>query len=178
MTILPPPTTLPIWAVQDVVDPTSGQNNVQTPPDTAQQFGWGFRQFPPRNWFNWLGRWTANWLSYLAQNDPKSRTFITFCNTNGGNSDGPVISLPQTGLRPILMVYVNNPSNDANDEFFIGMATLNSSSSFNVNLIDNYNITVGQINKTTGILDTVETSGTLDPDTAFNIVTIQYDSFF
>ena len=179
MPILTRPTTLPTWAVQDVVDPVSHQNNVETPPDSSQQFGWAFQQYPPRNWFNWLGRWTSNWLAYLKQNDPKSRTFNTFTTTNNSDSDGPVITIPQSGLRPIVLIFVNNTASGENDNWFAGMATTNSTSSFNVNIISNNKITVGQIDKDTGILHQVKTTGAFNPATdALNIISIQYDSFF
>jgi len=66
------PDTMPEWAEQDVVDPVSGQNNVLTPPPEKQQFGWNRLEFPPRNWFNWLGRWTWRWIRYLAQQEAQS----------------------------------------------------------------------------------------------------------
>jgi len=70
--MLPRPTVLPIWAVQDVVDPVSGQNNVLTPTPEKQQYGWNRLEFPPRNWFNWLGRETYKCLAYLFQQEAQS----------------------------------------------------------------------------------------------------------
>lgn len=61
------PTIFPVWADQNRTDPISGQNNVTTPPLEKQNYGWTFDEQPPRNWFNWLGRYTNNWLQYLAQ---------------------------------------------------------------------------------------------------------------
>lgn len=66
------PTELPQWASQDVVDPVSLQNNVLTPPPEMQNYGWIRLQFPPRQWFNWLGRLTYQWLQYLSQQDSQS----------------------------------------------------------------------------------------------------------
>ncbi len=64
--MIPPfPSQLPVWATTDQIDPTSLQNNVLEPPLAYQQFGWTRGQFPPRNWFNWLGRKTYNALNYL-----------------------------------------------------------------------------------------------------------------
>ena len=66
------PTVLPVWADQDQVDPVSLQNNVLTPPPSKQQFGWARLEFPPRNWFNWLGRYTYRWLAWLKQQEEQA----------------------------------------------------------------------------------------------------------
>lgn len=66
------PTTLPEWAVQDQIDPVSLQNNVLTPPPEYQQYGWTRGQFPPRNWFNWLGRNTYQCIAWLFQQESQS----------------------------------------------------------------------------------------------------------
>lgn len=63
------PSVFPVWADQDQDDPVSLQNNVLTPPPEKQNFGWDRLEFPPRNWFNWLGRYTNRWLQYLAQQE-------------------------------------------------------------------------------------------------------------
>lgn len=66
------PTVLPVWADSDQTDPTSGQNNVLTPPPDKQQYGWNRLEFPPRNWFNWLGRYTYRWLAWLKQQEEQA----------------------------------------------------------------------------------------------------------
>ncbi len=68
------PDQFPVFAEQDQVDPVSLQNNVLVPPPALQQFGWTFKQFPPRNFFNWLHRYTNRWLQYLAQQEAQSTT--------------------------------------------------------------------------------------------------------
>ncbi len=68
------PTVLPKWADADIVDPISGMNNVLTPPPEKQTDGWARLEFPPRNWFNWLGRYTYRWLAYLSQQEGQSVT--------------------------------------------------------------------------------------------------------
>jgi hypothetical protein len=87
------PTVLPVWADLDQVDPISLQNNVLTPPPEYQQYGWTLKQFPPRNWFNWLGRYTYRWLAYLSQQDAQGNTVsasnavptdVIFDSVNGG----------------------------------------------------------------------------------------------
>lgn len=49
---------LPQWASDDVVDPISGQNNVVEPPLEKKLEGWFYKEAPPRQWMNWLGRQT------------------------------------------------------------------------------------------------------------------------
>jgi len=66
------PTTLPKWAENDVVDAISGQNNVLEPPPEKQLSGWLRLEFPPRNWFNWLGRYTYRWLNWLKQQEEQA----------------------------------------------------------------------------------------------------------
>jgi hypothetical protein len=66
------PSAFPVWASLDQVDPVSQQNNVLTPPPEKQMYGWSRLEFPPRNWFNWLARFTNNWLQYLAQQESQS----------------------------------------------------------------------------------------------------------
>jgi hypothetical protein len=83
------PSVFPIWADQDQVDPVSLQNNVLTPPPEKQNFGWDRLEFPPRNWFNWLGRYTNRWLQYLAQQEAQAVVTdgageVMFDSVNGG----------------------------------------------------------------------------------------------
>jgi hypothetical protein len=66
------PDQLPMWADQDQVSNVSLQNNVLVPPPALQQYGWTFKQFPPRNFFNWLGRYTYRWLAWLNQQEAQS----------------------------------------------------------------------------------------------------------
>jgi hypothetical protein len=61
------PSVFPDWALLDATDPTSGQNNVVEPPAAWKNYGWSYTEKPPRNYWNWLGRWTANWLHYLDE---------------------------------------------------------------------------------------------------------------
>jgi len=59
------PTTLPQWADNDIVNPTSGQNNVVVPGATYKTEGWGFDEIPPRQYDNWFKRWTYRWINWL-----------------------------------------------------------------------------------------------------------------
>jgi len=66
------PSTLPKWADTDVIDPVSGQYNVVEPPPEKQTNGWDRLEYPPRNWFNWLGRYTYRWLNWLKQQEEQA----------------------------------------------------------------------------------------------------------
>ena len=70
------PTTLPRFAELDQVDPTSGQNNVVEPPANWKDYGWDYQEEPPRNYFNWLHRWTYEWLNWVDQKLIRTMTFV------------------------------------------------------------------------------------------------------
>ena len=91
------PTDFPTWATMNRTDPTSGQNNVTTPPLEKQQYGWNFNEQPPRNWFNWLGRYTNNWLVWLDQQESQSKV-----TDNSGTS--PVVDVSTGGLVQVAAV--------------------------------------------------------------------------
>lgn len=97
------PQTLPMWAVQDQVDPVSLQNNVLPPPPAYQQYGWTKGQFPPRNWFNWLGRYTYSWLAYLSQQEAQSVV--------GAGTGQTFFDVVNGGLCYIYIVDTGNGSN-------------------------------------------------------------------
>lgn len=59
------PDKFPRWATNDVVDTTTGQNNVIEPPEARKDNGWAYQEKPPRNWVNWLWRTTHAWLEHL-----------------------------------------------------------------------------------------------------------------
>jgi hypothetical protein len=61
------PTEFPAWATSDQVNPTSGQNNVVTPDAAHKTFGWDFKEKPPRQYFNWLGRLQYEWSLWFDQ---------------------------------------------------------------------------------------------------------------
>lgn len=92
------PTTLPKFAELDQMDPTSGENNVVAPIPTKQNYGWAFKEKPPRQHFNWLHRWTYRWLKWT--DDTFKKGIITAQLTTSGagfsalgtNSEGALIS--------------------------------------------------------------------------------------
>lgn len=59
------PDQLPRFASEDIRDPISGMDNVVEPIDQKKDYGWLRLEEPPRQWFNWLHRYTYLWLGYL-----------------------------------------------------------------------------------------------------------------
>lgn len=136
---IPKPSTFPVWADEDQVDPTSGQNNVLTPPTEKQQFGWDRLEFPPRNWFNWLGRYTNRWLQYLAQQENQSVV-------NDGTGGSPTFDVTTGGLAVLWVVDTGNNAN-----FYNGMAYIPPS--------PGSPITLNNINSNVLTVSTISTAG-------------------
>lgn len=63
--MLEKPDTLPRWATTNQIDPVNGDNNVVEPPEQRKDVGWQHNEAAIRNYFNWLGRHTYNYLKYL-----------------------------------------------------------------------------------------------------------------
>lgn len=55
------------WAENDVVDPTSGENNKVEPPTAWKNNGWGYQEKPPRNYDNYHKWNTGQWVKYLDE---------------------------------------------------------------------------------------------------------------
>lgn len=98
------PSVFPIWAQLNAVDPISGQNNVTTPPLEKQNYGWDFNEQPPRNWFNWLGRYTYNWLAWLDQQESQSRVV-----DNTGTA--PAFDIITGGMAIVYVIDSTTPAN-------------------------------------------------------------------
>lgn len=92
MATKPATNELPKWADTDTTDPVSGQNNVIEPPPEKQESGWERLEYPPRNWFNWLARYTYRWLLWFKQQEEQA--VITDGNGVGlFPTDGALITL-------------------------------------------------------------------------------------
>ena len=65
--LLSRPGSLPRWATEEAVNPVTGQNNVIEPPEEKKDKGWEFKEFPPRNWFNWLFTTIYQWLRHYSE---------------------------------------------------------------------------------------------------------------
>jgi hypothetical protein len=133
------PTTVPNWATMDIADDVSKQNNVLPPPPEMQNYGWARQQFPPRQWFNWLGRFTAQWINYLAQQDQQSIV-------NDGTT--AIVNTITGGLVTIFIEDVVTSSN-----YYAGIAYFppGSASAVTINKINGVNLTVTTIS-TTGLI--------------------------
>lgn len=66
--MIPKPTVLPEWAMDDVLNPENGQYNVVEPPTEKKLSGWDYLEKPNRQWMNWFQRQTALWITYFDQN--------------------------------------------------------------------------------------------------------------
>lgn len=122
------PTVLPKWADNDVVDPVSGQNNVLAPPSEKQNTGWARLEFPPRNWFNWLGRYTYRWLAWLKQQEEQAVV------TNGA---GVGLFPTDTALITYYAVDKSTPTN-----YLFAMGFKESSTDPVLNIIDSVGLTL------------------------------------
>lgn len=105
------PTTLPMWAEQDDLNPEINNWNVIEPPDEKKDNGWSYKDFPVRNWMNWLGRWTYRNLAYLIQQEAKE--VVT-----DGNGVG-LFPIPPSGTA-LCILYAVDVSTPANYIFAIG----------------------------------------------------------
>lgn len=135
------PSMYPLWAQQDIVDPVSGQNNVLVPPPEKQQYGWDRLQFPPRNWFNWLGRETSNWIQWFDQQE--SQAVVA-----DGSGSTPLLDPTTGGLFTINVV-----DTGANSNFYSGIAYFPPASGSPV--------TINQIAASTLTVSQISTSGTV-----------------
>jgi hypothetical protein len=71
------PSVFPQWAMNtdgtdnDVIDSTSGVNNVVEPDASKKLVGWGYQEAPPRQFMNWIHRITGQWIRWFDQSiDP------------------------------------------------------------------------------------------------------------
>jgi|GEM_PF-1839716 len=138
------PSTLPTWATNDQIDPVSLQNNVLTPPDQYKLYGWTRGQFPPRNWFNWLGRYTYEWLAYLSQQEA--------LNVSSSTNDGSVafVNIVSGGMAIINVIDKTTPAN-----YYQGITYVPpgySSGILNFTTTSSSTLTVSAISPTGGII--------------------------
>lgn len=110
------PTDFPRWTITaagadiDVVNPTSGKNNVIAPSAAKLNNGFDLAEYPPRQDFNWLFRLGAKWFYWLDQEIQKLRTTYT----QSGNASvwlGPATGVVLGNLR-IALQRVPGATND------------------------------------------------------------------
>ena len=123
------PSQLPEWASSNVVDPVSGQNNVLEPPPEKKTNGWNRLEKPARNWFNWLGRVTHDWLAWLDQQEDQSKV------TDG---DGVGLFLDDGALITLYAVDSVTPAN-----YVVAMGYKGAGAAPSLNVIDSNTLTLG-----------------------------------
>jgi hypothetical protein len=138
------PSVLPQWAIDDQVDPVSMQNNVLTPPPAFQMYGWLRSQFPPRQWFNWLGRLTYNALAWLFQQEAQA-----IVATDSGS--GAVVFNVTTG--GLCTLWVVDTGSGGGSNFYNGIAYVPPSpgSPVAMNKIANGTLTISSISTSGGV---------------------------
>lgn len=99
------PSVYPVWAENDVVDPVSGENNVITPPAEKQLIGWSRLEYPPRNWFNWLARYTSRWIQWFDQQE--SQKIVISDNTG----TIPIANVITGGMFEVSVIDTTTPAN-------------------------------------------------------------------
>lgn len=124
------PATLPKWAEEDQEDPETGNNNVVPPPPEKMNSGWVAGEFPPRNWFNWLARWTYRNLAYLIQQEAKE--VVT-------NNDGLGLFPLQPGGTSMCILYAQDIADPTRYLFAIGA---NNAGTLNFNIIDSNELVI------------------------------------
>ena len=143
------PTVFPVWADEDQNDDESKQNNVETPPPEKQQYGWARLEFPPRNWFNWLGRYTWRWLNWLNQQEAQA----TVVEANAGNLYTTTVynfsNLPSQGA--LLTINVIDEGDASNFYSGIAYAPQTVVSAITINQIAASSLTVSTIS-TAGVV--------------------------
>lgn len=142
------PTEIPRWAMDDVPDPITGQPNVVTPPLEKQDNGWLSGEFPPRQWFNWLGRFTAQWIEYLSTQQAQS---VVVDNTG----TEPAFNVTTGGMA---IVYVIDTTTPANSYHGIAYIPPNPVSPITVTKLGGTTLTVSTIS-VSGVITAASGSG-------------------
>ena len=119
------PESLPQWATTEVTNAETGQLNVIEPPQEKKNKGWEFKEFPPRNWFNWLFRTIYYWLRHYAQ-----RTMVA-----DGNGEG---LFPHDHC--LITLYAVNTAAPAN---YIHAVGYRGTGAPNLNVISSNTLTLG-----------------------------------
>lgn len=184
--MLPQPDEFPDWATQDQVDSVSHINNVVSPPLEAQQSGWLRQQFPPRQWFNWLGRFTGQWIRYLNQQVGTAGTDITALQTQvnsmqilqtvvfQGTYGVASPSICDVNTKSIVSVkIVDDSGGSATDFYMANFIPRNATPNRNIDadIINSKNLTIpAGVDFTTGSI----TVATIGLGSTYQCVAIQY----
>ena len=119
------PSTLPLWATEDQVDPITNQDNVVEPTEAYKASGWNFKDIPPRQYFNWLFRKINEWFTYI-KNDIVTDSEAT---VSLGGVQGTVtgtlrwVTLGSTIIVKIPRLYSGDPINGVKDVYIKDIPT-------------------------------------------------------
>lgn len=156
------PDKFPEWATSDIVDPSSGQNNVIEPTSGKKTTGWLRNEIPPRQFFNWLARKTNQWLEYLDDQRSILDTRMTNYENNYStlqsqitSNDSDISSLQSTVSTNVSDISNINSqlilANDSNQGFVsyknyiaISLAITGGTYTFQISRIDNIVIVSGK----------------------------------
>lgn len=123
------PAKLPEWATDDRFSEITNNWNVVEPTDSKKKVGWDVFEKPARNYFNWLGRLTYQWLNYF---DYLFNTLRKKSDGNGAN----LISVENT----MVILYAVDKVTPANFLYAVGWK---GTTSHTLNVIDSNTLTLG-----------------------------------
>jgi hypothetical protein len=183
--VLPQPTEFPDWATQDQTDPVSHINNVVTPPLEMQQSGWHRQEYPPRQWFNWLARFTGKWIRYLNQQAGSAATDITALQASiaafkihqtvviqGTYGVATSVGICDVNVASIVKLTIIDTTGGFADDWLEGNFTpRNAAPDRVINVTSSNSITVSDVDHTTGKI--TASSATLGA-TTYQLVATQY----
>lgn len=124
------PAVLPEWAKEDQNGPGVNNRNVVEPPTEKKRFGWAYLDYPPRNWLNWLARWTYRNLEYLIQQEAKE--------VISGADGADLFPIPPTGTA-LCVLYAVDVAVPANYIYAVGS---NNNGNLTFNIIDSNVLTI------------------------------------
>lgn len=183
--VLPQPDEFPDWATMDQVDPVSHINNVVSAPLEMQESGWLRQQFPPRQWFNWLARYTGLWIRYLNQQVGTAGTDITGLQAQitafkilqtvvieGTYGVATSVGICDVDTPSIVKLTIIDTTGGFADDWLEGNFTpRNAGPDRVVNVTSNNAITVSDVDHTTGKITASSSTGGA---TTFQLVAVQY----
>ena len=92
----------------DIADGPTGGLNVIEPSEAKKDAGWGFEEFPPRNWFNWLLRKIASWIYWLDQQEQGHETRIALNDNVRNDYDDASLRADDNAFEALLTSGINN----------------------------------------------------------------------
>lgn len=155
--------TKPKWAINDITDPVSGENNVVEPPESKKLQGWGRKEIPPRQWVNWLFKQTYLGLEWAEEQIQQLETDLT--NLENIIGEGGSVSLADlidgVDQLQIDVSALQSDLNDAETDINTLQTQVSNLNQFVQNLIDDVgqlqtdiNNLIQEVNKTKKVRNT------------------------